>query len=663
MLRSTLVGSVARRIATYLLVLKHQPCRPMAGRVASHDPEKFRSMLSRPTKIRGGTPVVPTADPPRKTTRIFSVGCLARWCSALLLLLVVSTNAYSSCAAPANDIEKENCLPGTPSTVWDLPASDKGDTTIQGFATDISVNRGSTVRFKVNTPARAWRLDIYRLGYYQGNGARLVATVNPSVSLPQTQPACFNDSTTGLTDCGNWAVSASWTVPASAASGIYFAKAIRTDTGGSSHIVFIVRNDASHSDILFQAADTSWQAYNTYSANFYGCNEDFNSACRAFKVSYNRPFWTRSFEPETWLFGAEYPMVFWLESNGYDVTYFTDTDTDRFGSLLLNHKLWISNGHDEYWSAGQRASVEAARAAGVHLAFFSSNSIYWKTRWEGSIDGSATPYRTLVTYKETWFNSPADPDSTTWTGTWRDPRFSPPKEGGRPENALMGTLTTIPGQFYGAITVPQADGRLRLWRNTEIANLPAGQTYTMPAGTIGAEVQTDVDNGYRPAGLFHLSSTPVTSDVYLFDYGNTTGVGTVTHALTLYRHSSGALVFSSGTYTWSWGLSADHDLANFGSQTDVNMQQATVNLFADMGVQPRTLKAGLLPASASSDQTPPRSVITSPAPGSSLPVGVPVTVAGTASDTGGGVVAGVEVSTDGGATWHPATGRASWTYR
>lgn len=600
----------------------------------------------------------------KNTMRIFSLGWLLCRCSTLFLLLVVSSNAYSSCAAPANDIERENCLPGTPSAIWEIPTRDHGDPTIQGFTTDISVNRGSTVQFKVSTPAAAWRLEIYRMGYYGGAGARRVATVNPSVPLPQLQPACFTDSTTGLTDCGNWAVSASWTVPANATSGIYFANAIRTDTGGSSHIVFIVRNDASKSDILFQVADTSWQAYNPYSANFYGCNSDFNSSCRALKISYNRPFWTRSFEPETWVFGGEFPMVQWLEANGYDVTYFTDTDTDRFGALLLNHRVFMSNGHDEYWSGAQRANVEAARAAGVHLAFFSSNSIYWKVRWETSIDGSGTPYRTLVCYKETWFNSPAgDPDPSTWTGTWRDPRFNPPKDGGRPENELMGTLTTVAGKFYTAITVPQADGRMRFWRNTAIANLGPGQTYTLPPGTLGAEIQSDLDNGFRPAGLFRLSSTIFSvPNQYLLDYGNTTGPGTITHNLTLYRHSSGALVFSSGTYNWSWGLDSSHDLAHLGNETDVNMQQATVNLLADMGVQPRTLQPGLVAASASTDQTPPRSAITSPAPGSSIPVGIPITVAGTATDSGGGVVAGVEISTDGGATWHPADGRESWTY-
>ena len=127
-------------------------------------------------------------------------------------------------AAPPNAIVAENCLPGNPASEWDI--SGAGDSTIQGFATDISVNQGGTVNFKINTTATAYRLDIYRMGYYGGNGARKVATVN--ASGPQNQPACLTNAATGLIDCGNWAVSATWIVPANATSGIYFAKAVRT---------------------------------------------------------------------------------------------------------------------------------------------------------------------------------------------------------------------------------------------------------------------------------------------------------------------------------------------------------------------------------------------------------------------------------------------------
>jgi hypothetical protein len=568
--------------------------------------------------------------------------------------------AAASCAPPKNPIECENALPGAPSSDWDI--SGVGDPSIQGFATDISVNRGQRVRFKIATDARAYRLDIYRMGYYDGRGARKVAIVQPSAALPQSQPDCLSQPTTGLIDCGNWAESGSWDVPATAASGIYFAKVIREDTNGASHIVFVVRDDSSTSAILFQTADTTWQAYNDYGGNNFYTG---SPAGRAYKLSYNRPFNTRASNNHDWVFNAEYPMVRWLEANGYDVSYFTGVDSDRYGALIRQHKLFLSVGHDEYWSGTQRDNVEAARNIGMNLAFFSGNEVFWKTRWENSIDGSGTSYRTLVCYKETHAGAKIDP-SPLWTGTWRDARFSPPSDGGRPENALTGTIFTVNdiGCCSQAITVPAAQGKMRFWRNTSVANLAAGATATLPVGTLGYEWDEDLDNGFRPPGLVILSSTTKNiSGNLLVDNGSTYGSGPATHRLTLYRHQSGALVFGAGTIQWSWGLDSNHDNGNANTRTDVRMQQATVNLFADMGVQPRTLQPGLIAAAQSTDAAAPTSRITSPTASAPLTVGAPVTITGTASDTGGGVLGVVEVSVDGGRTWHRATGLASWTYR
>ena len=585
---------------------------------------------------------------------------------------VVNAQTFGCSPAMANDIVCENSKTGTPSSVWDINGA--GDSTIQGFATDISVNQGGTVFFKINTNAKAYTITIFRMGYYGGNGARQIATVSPSVTLPQTQPACKTDSTTFLYDCGNWAVSASWQVPSNATSGIYFAHIVRTDTGGENHIVFIVRNDASHSDVLFQTADETWQAYNAYGGHsVYGQLDTFDISNRAYKVSYNRPFITRGFgnESATWVFGNEYPMVRWLEANGYDVTYFTGIDAARSGNLIVNHKVYMDTGHDEYVSGPQRTNIEAARDAGVNLAFFSGNEFFWKTRWESSIDGTNTAYRTMVVYKETLAFAKIDPaDPPTWTGTWRDPSFSPPADGGRPENALTGTIFMVngvgsdnPGNL--SIQVPAADGKMRFWRNTTIANLASGKTATLPAGTLGYEWDEDLDNGARPAGTFDLSTATynMTADL-LLDYGATYGAGTATHHMTMYRAPSGALVFGAGTVQWSWGLDSNHD-NSFGFPTpapSTDMQQATVNLFADMGIQPASLQAGLLLASKSTDTTPPTSTITFPTAGSTLMDGNPITITGTAADSGGGIVGGVEVSEDGGTTWHPASGRENWSY-
>ena len=343
------------------------------------------------------------------------------------------------------------------------------------------------------------------MGYYGGDGARKVATVTPSASLPQTQPACLDDpTTTGLTDCGNWAESASWAVPADAVSGIYFAKLVR-DGGASdgSHIFFIVRDDDGHSNLLFQTQDTTWEAYNQYGGrSLYQSNDGGpgTNPARAYKVSYNRPLTTRGPTPEDSPFNAEYPMVRWLERNGYDVSYFTGVDSARFGSKILDHKTFLSVGHDEYWSATQRTNVEAARAAGVNLAFFAGNESFWKTRWEPSTaDGSSTDWRTLVCYKETHAGAKIDP-TPVWTGTWRDRRFSPTgRRRPSPRTRLTGTMFRV-NSGTSAIDVPAADGKMRIWRNTSIASHAPGQTATLTDGTLGYEWDEAPDNGFRPAG-------------------------------------------------------------------------------------------------------------------------------------------------------------------
>ena len=251
------------------------------------------------------------------------------------------------CGAGGNPIACENSHVGNPQSEWDVAGG--GDPSIQGFATDISVDRGQTVHFKINTDATVYQMDVYRLGYYGGLGARKVATFTPSAPLPQPQPACTVDASSGLVDCGLWSESASWAVPATAVSGIYIARLTRTDgVTGASHIPFIVRNDTGASDLLFQTSDTTWQAYNQYGgASLYTGGPGQNPA-RAYKVSYNRPITTRSYAPEDYLFNAGYPMVRWLEANGYNVSYTTGVDGERRGGSIRTHKVFLSVGHDEY---------------------------------------------------------------------------------------------------------------------------------------------------------------------------------------------------------------------------------------------------------------------------------------------------------------------------
>ncbi len=275
---------------------------------------------------------------------------------------------------------------------------------------------------------------MYRLGWYNGNGARKVSTSNPVVfdaTLPQSQPADLYDAVTGKVSCSNWALSAHWNVPATAVSGVYIAKLTKTVGGGSSHIAFIVRDDVGGSDILFKTSDATWQAYNGYggSSLYVGSTPGYPNG-HATKVSYDRPFITRDGgggggPSEDWLFNAEYPMIRWLERNGYNVSYTTDVDIDKDpvgitptgAGGTYAHKIFLSVGHDEYWSLAERTKVENARNAGVHMAFFSGNEVYWKTRWEDN-------NRTLVCYKEGTLGEnvcggKCDPLTGVWTGLWR----------------------------------------------------------------------------------------------------------------------------------------------------------------------------------------------------------------------------------------------------
>ncbi|GAA1299575.1 hypothetical protein GCM10009634_56910 [Saccharothrix xinjiangensis] len=576
--------------------------------------------------------------------------------------LVVAVNgvvprfaAAAPCDAPVvNRVACENTRPGTDD--WQVVYRDPS---IVGYSTDISAAPGGRVDFKVLTGASSYRLDVHRLGYYAGKGARLVGSV--SRNSAQQQPACLRQAVTALIDCGNWDVSLSWDVPADAVSGVYYARMRRDDTGAENEIAFVVRDDSSTSKVLFQTSDATWVAYNRYGGNSLYFGDGPGAGGQAYEVSYNRPY-TGGDGEENFIFNAEYPMLRFLERNGYDVSYTTDVDSARRGHLIRNHRVFMAVGHDEYWSDEQRANVEAARDAGVHLAFLTANEVFWKTRWEPSIDGSGTNWRTVACFKET--KNGQDDGSDDWTGTWRDPRHSPPQDGGRPENALLGNIFTVNGRREDSLRVPAAYGRMRLWRHTSLQSMAAGATYTFRPGTLGYEWNTVPDNGRQPPGVARMSRTTVqlNGPYVLKNWGDAYGSGTETHAITYYRHPSGSLVFGAGTVQWSWGLDDEHAYRTTTPTSDSRMQQATVNFLADMGVSATTLQPDLVQATATADAQPPVVAFTT-AP-ARAEVGAQYAFSGTVSDAAG-QVSGVEVSTDGGARWRPANwqaGQGTWSH-
>lgn len=562
--------------------------------------------------------------------------------SALIAILSISISFAQ------NVIIDENNLPGTPQTAWE---TNEGSS-IDGFAQEFSVNKGETVHFKIKinsaTP-ESYTIKIYRIGWYQGNGARFVTDLGNSL-VGGMQPAYNYDNATGKVDCNNWAVSAQWTVPNDAAtvSGVYLARFDCPATGGSSMQLFVVRDDAANAPVLFKTSDATWQAYNSYGGNsFYAAGTPVPGFTHATKISYQRPLYIRG--DKSGFFNSEYPMIRFLEKNGYNMSYSTDMDMARDNSIMTPsiHKVILSVGHDEYWSLEQRTKFENARTNGVHVAFFSGNNVYWKTRWEDN-------YQTLVCYKEGTkgelvCGGKCDPLPNVWTGLWRDgcsPAYAA-NDGCRPEAAFTGQMSWT--QSTGSIKVPDTYKNLRVWKNTSIASLGAGQTVTLPYGTLGNEWDPEQYAETYPAHRIILS--------------NTVQSGLV-HKMSLLKYSSGALVFSAGTMQWPWGLDVKHDLNTATppvQAVSADMQQATVNILHDMDADAASLQAGLVAPTIGADALAPSTTIISPAHNATI-AGANVTITGTSADNGPSAVAGVEVSVDNGVTWQQATGLENWTF-
>ena len=335
-------------------------------------------------------------------------------------------------------------------------------------------------------------------------------------------------------------------------------------------------------------------------------------------------------------------MIRFLEANGYDTEYWSGVDTDRFGGdpiyglqrVSRSRRIFLSVGHDEV--PGRARSAPMSRRAGQRR----QPGVHERQRdvLEAPLGTSIARLRHLQrNHGGRKIDSAVDSVTLQpiWTGTWRDTRFGP-HDGGRPENALIGSIWTVNCCTH-SIIVPASMAGLRLWRNTPVATLTAGSR-TLGKGTLGYEWGEALENGVQPAGLVRLSSTTVPDQEKIQGFGTSVALGTATHSLTLYRHNSGAIVFGASTVQWSWGLDAEHD-NGIDNVADPVMQQATVNLFADMGAQPSSLRVGdgLVSASQSNDSIAPSSTITSPIR-VRLKAARPSMISGTANDrrwTGG----------------------------
>ena len=269
-------------------------------------------------------------------------------------------------ATTPNAITVENQKPGTAD--WEItnPVTAAAPE-IEGYASATSVNVGGTLPLKVSlAQAGQYSIDVYRLGYYAGLGGRLMSSIGPLNGNTQS-PCLVTEPATRLIEC-SWTTSHFLQIGSDWTSGMYVANLTESATGRQSQIWFVVRDDNSTADILFQNSFTTFLAYNHYGTeerhSLYGFNS--TGGQRAFKVSFDRPLGQVTTDPGRYdnMLNYEYPMARWLESQGYDVSYVTNMDIHADPNRLLQHKIFLSVGHDEYWSQAMRDNVEQARDAG-----------------------------------------------------------------------------------------------------------------------------------------------------------------------------------------------------------------------------------------------------------------------------------------------------------
>jgi hypothetical protein len=487
--------------------------------------------------------------------------------AGLVPLLLLA--AVFAAPANANPIQVENSLPGT--TAWELPGATPttipdGSPYIDGYASESSVQPGDVLHMHVSTnPAASYRIEVYRLGWYQGMGGRLVACL-PSCanSEPGAQrPVAPPDPATGYLDAG-WPVTDTIGVGAGWTSGYYLAKLILTGgphAGSASYIPFVVRGAPGDSSaILVQAGVNTWQAYNAwggkslYTFNSSGSKVTSSNTNAASAVSFDRPELGSGQGPLEW----DFNIIRFLEKNGYDVSYQADTDTDQNPASLLSHRLDIDAGHDEYWTKGMRDAWDGALSAGVNLAFIGANDGYWQARYADPSDRALIEFRSAA----------LDPDPVASQKTVLFRQLSP----SRPECQLEGE-----GDLAGLSSTP-ANPNFGLAPNALSNPWFAGTGFTQSTSVTGV-VGYEWDTAGQPG-------CPSVHTLFTWTGTNTYGQASRADASTFTAHS-GARVFAAGTLQFPWALD------DLGHTTPVSpqLQEFSRNMLDDL--------AGLIPPAAS----------------------------------------------------------------
>jgi hypothetical protein len=404
---------------------------------------------------------------------------------------------------------------------------------IEGYCSHQSVQAGDTLEIMVSTsPAARFHIELFRTGYYGGRGARLLTTLGPFQGKAQPVPPVGPRS---IREC-QWEPSVSVPIPADWPSGVYLGRLTtlpdrETEPYWQSYVVFIVRDDRP-ADILFQCSDNTWQAYNRWPDHYSLYTNPKGGQGPWSDVSFDRPYakYAQIYEnPQSigsgeWLC-FEFPLAYWLEQHGYDVTYCSNSDMLTPGHGL-KCKTFLSVGHDEYWDIRAYQSVKAMRDAGVSLVFLSGNAVCWVTPLKPSSRGRE---------KRIIFRGGPYGGSYKWAEQ-RQREHGPFPEQGPDEGYLIGARNLEPVNGGGDWIVARPEH----WIFGGIDNLKKGDRIP---GLVGWEYHGD-----PPPDLAGL-------EVVAEGTAWVSGVRPQHWTATIYPGPKGNFVFNASTIFWSQGMS------------------------------------------------------------------------------------------------------------
>ncbi|MCH2378937.1 MAG: twin-arginine translocation signal domain-containing protein, partial [Pedosphaera sp.] len=290
-------------------------------------------------------------------------------------------------AAPSRQpdlIKKENAREGARN--WQLTrVRPNGFNTpaIEGYCSRQSVKAGEEIDVMVSTePAAKFTIEIFRMGYYGGRGARLMKTLGPLNGQPQPKPPIGDKR---VRRC-KWEPAVSLKIPTDWASGVYLGRLTTVPDKKSvpywqSYIIFTVL-DERPADFLFQCSDNTWQAYNKWPDSHSLYTDPRGAHAVDVSVSFDRPYakYSQIFEHPLSVGSGEFllwefPLAYWMEKHGYDVTYCSNSDC-LDSTQITRCKTFLSIGHDEYWDVRQYHAVKKAIAEGTNVMWLCGNSVF-----------------------------------------------------------------------------------------------------------------------------------------------------------------------------------------------------------------------------------------------------------------------------------------------